>query len=258
MRNIALITDFGEKDYYVGALKGVILSINPEANIIDISHEITPFHPISAAYVLMGVMSYFPRDTIFLTIVDPRVGSERKIILISADGKYYIGPDNGVFAPVYQLSEFFTVYDITSEHFFLPNLSPTFEARDKMAPVAAWLSKGLPPERFGEPTDDYRKFKFPQPRLEGNILRGIVINIDRFGNLDLNIRPEHLKGRGISFAIIKDIKVSMRVDTYDELKGEELGLLINSLGFLEIGAKMKSTQRLLKVKIGEPVELVLA
>ena len=257
MRTILLITDFGERDYYVGALKGVILSINPEARIVDITHEVMPFHPISAAYILMGVMNYFPRETIFLTVVDPRVGTERKIILISADGKYYIGPDNGVFAPVYQFSEMYTVYDITSDHLFLPNPSRTFEARDKMAPIAAWLSRGIPIERIGEPTEDYRRFRLPQPKLQGNILNGIVIHIDRFGNLALNIRPEDLGGRNISFAIIKDLRVSKKVNTFDELAKDELGILINSMGFFEIGAKMRSAKDILKVGIGDPVQLVL-
>jgi len=258
MRTIALITDFGEKDYYVGAVKGVILSINPDARIVDVTHEAIPFHPISAAYILMGVMNYFPRDTIFLTVVDPRVGTDRKILLISADGKYYIGPDNGVFAPVYQHSEIYTVYDITAEHLFLTEGSHTFEARDKMAPIAAWLSKGLPVERLGEPTENYRKFKFPQPKFQGNIVSGIVIHIDRFGNLALNIKPEDLGGRNVAFAVINDIRISRKVKTFDELRTEEVGLLVNSLGFFEIGAKMHSAKEVLKVSIGEPVQLILA
>ncbi len=257
MRTIALITDFGLRDPYVGALKGVILSINPEARIVDISHEIIAFHPISAAYVLAGVMNYFPRETIFLTVVDPGVGTERKILLISSEGKYYIGPDNGVFAPVYQYAEEYTVYEVTEPHFFLPEPSPTFEARDKMAPVAAWLSRGIPVERFGRRTEEYRKFKLPQPKIDGNRIRGIVIHQDRFGNLALNIRKEDIKDRKILFGSIKGVKISNFASTFMDIPPNELGFIINSFGYLEIAVRMGSAAQVLKAGIGEPVELFI-
>ncbi len=258
MRTIALITDFGIKDPYVGAMKGVILSINPEAKIVDISHEIIPFHPISAAYVLSGVMDYFPRGTIFLTVVDPGVGTDRKILLISSEGKYYIGPDNGVFAPVYQRPEEPTVYEVTETHFFLPEPSSTFEARDKMAPVAAWLSKGIPVERFGTRTENYRKFKLPQPKREGNKIRGIVIHVDRFGNLALNIRQEDLGNKKILFGSIKGVKISHFARTFMEIPPNELAFVINSFGYLEIAVRMGSAAQVLNAGIGEPVELFLS
>ncbi len=256
MRIIALITDFGTRDYYVGALKGVILSINPEVRIVDITHEIPPFQPISAAYILMGVKDYYPRGTIFLTVVDPKVGTSRKILLISADGKYYIGPDNGVFAPVYQYSESYSVYEINAEHLFLKEPSSTFEARDKMAPIAAWLSKGLPVERLGVKTEDYQKFRMPSPRTEGKKIKGIVLHIDRFGNLATNIRPEHVKGE-ISHAVIKGVRVSNIGRTFNDVKVGELLLLRNSLGFYEIGANMRSAAALLKATVTDPVEIHL-
>ncbi len=258
MRPIALITDFGTKDPYVGSLKGVILTINPEAKIIDVTHEIIPFHPISAAYVLLGVMNYFPRGTIFLTVVDPGVGTDRKILLISSEGKYYIGPDNGIFAPVYQYAEEYTVYEVKEPHFFLPNPSSTFEARDKMAPVAAWLSKEIPVERFGERTENFRKFKLPQPRIEGNTIRGIVIHVDRFGNLALNIREEDLKGKKILFGSIKGVKISGIAKTFMDIRPNELSFIVNSMGFLEIVTRMGSASQVLKAGIGEPVELFVS
>ena len=204
----------------------------------------------------MGVKDYFPRGTIFLTVVDPKVGTSRKILLISADGKYYIGPDNGVFAPVYQYADSYSVYEVNAEHLYLKSEAHTFEARDKMAPVAAWLSKGIPVERLGTRIDNYQKFRMPAPKQEGKVLKGMVIYIDRFGNLATNIRLDEIKGE-ISYGVIKGIRISKFVKAFGEVKVGELVLLRNSLGFVEIAANMRSAAALLKAKVTEPVELYL-
>ena len=194
---ITLTTDFGSKDPFVGIMKGVIVSINPSVKIIDITHNISPQSILEAAYTLEMSYASFPHKTIHVAVVDPGVGSARRPLLVATDYHYFIGPDNGVFSRIYRLTESLTVIHITAEHYFLPQRSSTFHGRDIFAPVAAWMSKGIDIERFGDPITDYVILQ--EPALissSNNVVEGEVVYIDRFGNLMTNIPGEKINISG--------------------------------------------------------------
>jgi len=260
-RIIALITDFGDSDYFVGAMKGVILSINPEVEIVDITHKITPFDIFEAGFVLRSSFSFFPQKTIFVTVVDPEVGTKRKILLAYYKNYYFIAPDNGILSLVVDEKEESTVISVTSTHYFLPKVSGTFHGRDIMAPVASWLSKGINISSFGEICNDWVKLRFPEPKkIDYSTYEGEIIHIDRFGNLITNIPSSLLtneifqKGKGLKVEIGGKI-IDKFKRTYSEAGIGEPVLIIGSSDFLEIGAFLKSAEEILKVKKGEKFKL---
>ena len=161
---IALLTDFGTKDYFVGAMKGVILGINENAGIIDITHEIEPQNISEASFTLRACYKNFPSHTIFVAIVDPGVGSKRRAILVETEDYFFIAPDNGLLSFVFNESEDFTVYEITNEKFFYHPVSKTFHGRDIFAPCAAHLSKKMLPSEFGKEINDFINFSETKPR----------------------------------------------------------------------------------------------
>lgn len=262
-RIIALITDFGGSDYFVGSMKGVILSTNPEVEIVDITHNITPFDIFEAGFVLRASYSYFPQKTIFVTIVDPEVGSKRRILLTYYKNYYFIAPDNGILSFVIDENEESTVISVTSSHYFLPKVSDTFHGRDIIAPVSAWLAKGINMSSFGESCKDWVRLKFPEPKkIDEGVYEGEIIHVDRFGNLITNV-PSFL----INTAVIenrKSLKVEIGGRIIDKLKksysegsvGEAI-LVIGSSDFLEIGTFLQSAEKMLKVKKGDKFKLYL-
>src|SRR5271157_3055772 len=179
-RIITLTTDFGYKDPFVAQMKGVILSINPDVTIVDITHLIHPQDIDEAAYIIGSSFSYFPSGTIHVVVVDPGVGSERKALILEAGGHYFIGPDNGVFSHI--LKRPFSLHRITEEKYMLSKASPTFQGRELFAPVAASLSTGLEPGEFGSPVEDFVVLSIPLPRVGRSAISGEVIYIDSFGN----------------------------------------------------------------------------
>lgn len=190
---VTLTTDFGESDYYVGAMKGVILSINPDARIVDLSHEIRPHDILDAAFLISRAYRYYPALTVHCIVVDPGVGTARRPLVASADGHYFVAPDNGVLSLILDRTEGVRVVQATATHYFLSEVSQTFHGRDIFAPVSAWLSRGTQVDHFGDTVTDYVRFKMPKARLEGsNLVRGAVIQIDHFGNCITNIPPQLL------------------------------------------------------------------
>lgn len=236
-----MTTDFGYADPFVGVMKGVMYGINPQANIVDLIHAITPQDITEAAFSIGIHYPYFPKNSIHLVVVDPGVGSERRPILAVADEHYFIGPDNGVFSYVYQRSpEDLQVIHITAEHFFLVKDSPTFQGRDVFAPCAAWLSAGKDISKFGEIITDYHTIALPAPvRQADRLLSGEVIIIDRFGNVITNIRKHdlsELSGTENREAVRVTIKGSDAplVAFYSEAETGTLSALFNSSGNLEL------------------------
>jgi S-adenosylmethionine hydrolase len=237
---VTLTTDFGYDDPFVGVIKGVILKINPQAKIIDLTHGIRP-HDIREAAFTIG-MSYesFPNNTIHTVVVDPGVGSKRRPIIVMTDYHYFIGPDNGVFSMVYNLRhEMLQVVHITAEHYFLSLSGSTFHGRDIFAPTAAYLSRGINIANFGEPVTDYHKIPLPLPYLENEkTLRGEVILIDRFGNAITNIRASDIrkiyssKPDSIIKILLKRKEVLLK-KYYSQVNDKEIYSLINSSGYLE-------------------------
>ncbi|MHB8174807.1 MAG: SAM hydrolase/SAM-dependent halogenase family protein [Nitrospirota bacterium] len=235
---ITLTTDFGTKDYFSGAMKGVILGINPDARIIDISHEV-PSHDIwSAAYLLGAAYEYFPQFTIHLVVVDPGVGSQRKPVLAVTDRHYFIAPDNGVLSFVYADPGFSKVIHLTASHYFREGQGSTFNARDIFAPAAAWLSKGIEAENFGDEITDYVRFNIPCSRKEDNGVSGEIVYMDKFGNAITNVKSadiEELCAQGAQCGIeAGQLTLNEVSPFYSAIKKGETGAVINGSGFLEI------------------------
>ncbi len=159
---VTLITDFGTADHYAGTMKGVILNINPDVQIVDICHQIAPYDIFEAAYALVQSYRFFPPDTIHLVVVDPGVGTGRRPILASTGQYRFVAPDNGALSLLFAREENARVWHITADHYFLNPVSNTFHGRDIFAPVAGWLSKGLQEDKFGEPITDYVRFSSPE------------------------------------------------------------------------------------------------
>src|ERR1700685_506906 len=171
-------------------MKGVILSINPEVNIIDITHNVIAHDILDGALTIGQAYKYFPSKTIHLVIVDPGVGTARRPLLVAADQHYFVAPDNGVLSSVYDQTEALYVWNIISEHYFRQPVSNTFHGRDVFAPVAAWLTKSWQSSAFGEQITDFTRFALPRPKTTGNTIKGVVLKVDQFGNLITNLRAE--------------------------------------------------------------------
>jgi S-adenosylmethionine hydrolase len=172
-------------------MKGVILDLAPDAQIIDINHSVQPFDVLDGALTISQAYSYYPSGTVHMVIVDPGVGTARRPILLTGDRHQFIAPDNGVLSLIYDREERLSVRHITAEHYFLQPRSNTFHARDIFSPVAAYLAKGVEPDRFGDEITDYVRFAAPRPKpIDERTLRGVVLKIDRFGNLITNITPQ--------------------------------------------------------------------
>ncbi|MBI3378016.1 MAG: SAM-dependent chlorinase/fluorinase [Nitrospirae bacterium] len=262
---ITLTSDFGYKDPFVGMMKGVILSINPLAKIIDITHGISP-HNIKEAALTIGMShSFFPPKTVHVVVVDPGVGSSRRPILVITDHAYFIGPDNGVFSLIYNSkNETLKVIHLTSEHYFMPDKGPTFHGRDIFSPAAAWLTKGIESVNFGEAITDYVTLHFPSAsRPEEKAVEGEVIYIDRFGNaitnikaLDLNmlygINPE-----GKIKIIVKERHTELR-SHYSQVPDKGLYALVNSTEYLELFTYKGNASSVFDIKVGDVVRVILS
>jgi len=254
---ITLTTDFGFTDHFVGTMKGVILGILPTAEIVDISHGITPFEIPEAAFVISQAYPYFPKRTVHVVVVDPGVGSARRPILIEAAGQFFIGPDNGVFSMVCS-RERHKARHITASRYFLPGVSHTFHGRDIFAPVAAHLRKGVAPSKFGKLIQDHLRSSFEQPVRSGKRLwSGTVLKIDRFGNLITNFRLDEfpqLKERPFQMTAGL-VTVERLVSSYSEALPGELVLVPGSSGFLEVALNQASAAGKLGCAVGSAVEL---
>jgi S-adenosylmethionine hydrolase len=256
---ITLTSDFGLKDPFVGIMKGVMLGINPSARIIDITHGISRQNIQEAAFSIESSYKYFPHKTIHVVVVDPGVGSGRRPILVSAEGHYFIGPDNGIFSRIYYSGERPTVINITSKHYFLPQLSSTFHGRDIFAPVAAWLSKGINILRFGDPITDYILIPYTEPVVIQNAsIEGEIIYIDGFGNLITNISSNSIDelthDRDVVQISVKGLAAPFKTH-YAEAGDKSLCCLVNSFGYLELFVNGGSAASDFNLQTGEKVKI---
>jgi hypothetical protein len=259
---ITLLTDFGTRDHYVGAVKGVILSLLPEAKIVDISHEVGAFGVREAAYTLWGYASTFPFRTIHIAIVDPEVGTARRPILMTTENYYYLAPDNGILSFVAANETIERVIHIQEDHFFRTPVSPTFHARDIFAPAAAWLAKGTEPSNFGEEVGDFQRFEIPKPKVLGDkLLKGQVLHVDRFGNVVTNIPRQTFEEMAAKLPqskpklIVAAKEITAFVKTYAEA-GQNLAFLFGSAGYLEIASHQRSAASVLGLSEGKEVGLM--
>jgi len=252
---ITLTTDFGQAGGYVGAVKGVLLRINPQIKIVDITHEISPFNVLEGALVLNSFYRFFPKGTIHLTVVDPGVGGKRKGVLIRTDDYFFVGPDNGIFSFIYDQEKVREMINITNLEYFLGKPSSTFHARDIFAPVSAYLSLGVKLGEFGSPTQDCYKFKLHAPVYRKDYLMGEIIYIDRFGNLVTNISSDLIRKSKRVQIRIKNKKINHLSQYYEEEKEGKLLALFGSSNFLEIAVNQGNAQKLLKAKTGDKVKI---
>lgn len=276
---VALITDFGTMDTYVGVMKGVILSIEPECQLIDLTHEVPPGDIRRGAFFLWQSRPYFPSGTIFLCVVDPGVGTSRKPIALQTENQFFIGPDNGLFSFVCEGD--YQVRHISNPAVWRSNFSSTFHGRDIFAPAAGYLAKGMPFAYLGEPIDKIELI--PYPRLESvepNLLRGEILFTDRFGNLitslgifyclrDFYYRLEPMIGSDRPPQLITQLDVSKTriilpsgdllkpVRTFSDLTPGECGFLIGSSGFIELVSNRMSAKELLGLGEGSEIRLIL-
>lgn len=234
---ITLTTDFGTSDHLVGAMKGVLCSILPEARIFDITHEVARFDVLDAALTVAGHYRYWPADTIHVVVVDPGVGTARRPILVHAGVHFFLAPDNGVLSLVFERESRFRAWHITNERFFLHPVSRTFHGRDIFAPAAAWLARIREPESFGPEVADCERFALPKPRISPAAIRGTILRADRFGNLLTNLRPEEAPqlATGASFRLkTGHAEITRRVQTFGEGAPGAPCLLVGSSGYFEL------------------------
>lgn len=271
---ITLLTDFGTDDAYAAVMKGVILSRDPRATLIDITHAIEPQNIRHGAFILGSAYRYFPKNTIHVAVVDPGVGSERRGIILKVPGALFVAPDNGLLtyvidqlalneeqvpesgseAVMVRLKRGIEAVSITDPRFWRTPVSPTFHGRDVFAPVAAGLSLGLSPYEFGEKTDVVTVLPVTRPRMVGpDELLGHVMHIDRFGNLVTDIRSSDLPPGPVEIAV-----GSARIDGISHHFSETVSLaaLIGGSGYLEISLRNSNAARYLEVQVGDEVSVM--
>jgi S-adenosylmethionine hydrolase len=256
---ITLTTDFGTADYFVAAMKGVILSRNPTARITDITHEIPPQDIEAGAFILLTACASFPPSTIHVAVVDPGVGSSRKPILIMAGDQFFVGPDNGLFSYVCDRLPVTRIFHLTNAKYFLEPVSPTFNGRDIFAPIAAALSSGVKPEELGTEITDYVRLKSltAETSRDGKI-KARVIHIDHFGNCITNITRDELSPEQIEAGARlrikgKTIKSFRNYFAEKSSSRDKVFAVWGSAGFLEIAVANASAAKLLRVQRSDAV-----
>jgi S-adenosylmethionine hydrolase len=254
---VTLTTDFGSADHFVGTMRGVILGVNPAAQVVDLCNAVNSFDVLDGAMTVAQAYRYFPADSVHLVVVDPGVGSSRRPILVTTARHYFIAPDNGVLSLVMEQEERISVRHITAEHYFLRPLSNTFHGRDIFAPCAGWLSRGVEVEKFGDEITDYVRFSLPKPKHIGNSMKGVVLKADKFGNLITNFTAANAPAL---FAEDTSVKIAVGQSTvagihssYAQGQPGELFAVINSMGFLEIASNRAAAAQLAQAGRGTEV-----
>jgi S-adenosyl-L-methionine hydrolase (adenosine-forming) len=256
---ISLTTDFGTADHYAGTMKAVILGIAPGARIVDVSHHVPAYAITSGAYLIAQAAPYFPPKSIHVVVVDPGVGSARRPILAEAGGQFFVAPDNGVLSMVLPDGGGL-VRHITAERYFRRPLSHTFHGRDIFAPVAAHLAAGVLPSRFGKRINDHLRLDFFRPSRTGKrVWTGLVLHVDRFGNLITSFRLDEFPGAATRpFELNVGLeKLSRLALNFSEAPPGELVMIVGSSGYLEVVVNQASAAQRLGCGVGAPVELVL-
>lgn len=261
---VTLLTDFGTQDYFVGAMKGALLSVNPHAHIIDITHEIPPHDIQAGAFTLLAAYKTFPAHTIHVAVVDPGVGSRRRPLLIEAHEHFFIGPDNGLFSYICEREPASRVFHLTNERYFRSEVSRTFHGRDIFAPVAGALSNGVAPDELGELVcDDVRLAPLAAGCNDDGTLNASIIHIDRFGNCVTNISRRELTDEMIARGAWLEagghvIKSFRRFFSEEGTKSAELFAVWGSAGFLEIAVNCESAAERINLRRGDGVRVSMS
>lgn len=251
-----LLTDFGTRDYFVGIMKGVISQINPLLKIVDLTHEIEPQNVRQAAFTLWASRKFFPEDSIFVNVVDPGVGSERKIICGRIDDQLFVAPNNGLLDYVVAEAGEKEFYEVTNKKFFLPTVSSTFHGRDIFAPVAAYLSRGIRLNELGERFEYPKVFPFYK-KIERGKNVGEVVYHDHFGNIFTNFLWDDPLLAGNASLRIDSKTVTKFVGTYSDGKPGILVCVKGSSGLIEIAVDLGNASKILRSKVGQKVALFL-
>ena len=255
---IALLTDFGTRDHYAGTMKGVMIGICPDATLVDISHNVPPHDVMAGALELAASYRYFPPGTIFLAVVDPGVGSSRRGIAMEAGDYRFVAPDNGVLTPIADAHQPKRIVELSERRYARPTVSRTFEGRDRFAPAAAWLAKGVELAALGRPVAGFHKLELPQPEIANGEVAGCVLRVDRFGNLITNIDRraiEKLAGDGAVEIQIGSHQVPTLVSTYADVPSGEICALFGSTDHVEIAIHGGSASIQLGLQRGAPVRV---
>lgn len=257
MRVITLTTDFGTQDQYVGAMKGVILSIAPDVHLVDITHEIPPQNVREAAYILASTAPYFPEKTIHVAVVDPGVGTERRPIAVRTRKAFYVAPDNGLLTPVLKVDPPEEVVHLNNPTYWRPQVSRTFHGRDIFAPIAAYIARGVPLSAMGEPIPVEGLVTLPWPEarvLSDGSIEGMVVHVDRFGNIVTNIPADMLTGKRDAwvFRVGRQELRGLRT-AYAEVDVGEPIALIGSNATLEFSVREGNAAARWRVQAGDPV-----
>src|SRR5450755_3853503 len=262
-RVVTFTTDFGLQDPFVGIMHGVVLNIDPEVRIVDISHAVASFDVLDGAWSIAQSYRFFPPRSVHVVIVDPGVGGARRPILAETEDYIFVAPDNGVLSLVEAREPNFSVRHITADRYFLQPVSQTFHGRDIFAPVAAWLAKGVAPAEFGPEVTDYVRLPLPAvERIGGNSLRGAVLKVDKFGNLITNLSEQ--EAPALFAATPPSVQVLIAGQTitrvcrsYAEGGDDEFFAILGSSGYLEIAARQASAAEKLSAGVGTPVGVIL-
>ena len=251
---IGILTDFGNKDNYVGVMKGVILSINKDSTLVDITNEIPPHNVRSAAFQLYTSYRYFPKGTVFLCVVDPGVGTERRALAVKTKNYFFVAPDNGLLYPSIVEDGVDIIVKLENKKYFLERISSTFHGRDIFAPVSAWISLGTPLEEFGSKLniEDIVKIELKDYIRSENEIVGEVNYVDRFGNIVTSIPNKEFNKlpSKISLVTKKEFEAK-KAKTYGEGRKNEILVIEGSHGFIEIAMNQESASKKLDLREGD-------
>ncbi len=260
---VTLLTDVGLKDHFIAAMKGVMLEVNPGLAFVDITHLVPAQDIHSGAFTLAQASACFPAGTVHLAVVDPGVGTARKALAVSAGGQFFVAPDNGLLSYIYEREVDFSAYEITADHYFRKPISSTFHGRDIFAPVAAWITRDIPLNKFGPRLQEPVRLKVPTVNIvQDALVQGAVLAVDHFGNLITNLRPElapvYSQAATRTCKLVaghRDITTFKR--TFGEGSPGELFVIPGSCGYLEIVMRDKSAAEELCIGPGAPVGIVI-
>jgi S-adenosylmethionine hydrolase len=260
---IALLTDFGDRDHYVGALRGAVLSACPGATVVDLVHGLPPHDVVAGAFALAAAYPFFPKGTVFVAVVDPGVGSSRRGLAIEAGGCVFVGPDNGLFGLVLEREASARVHELVNRELFRPAVSATFHGRDVFGPVAGALAGGVPLSSVGPPvTDPVRLAIEPVRAVDGREWEATVLHVDRFGNLvttlggrDLEAVLEAVDADPSELVVVVEGEVMPLTQTYADVAEGEACAVLGSSGYVEVAVNGGSAARLLGASRGAPVRV---
>lgn len=257
---IALLSDFGLRDSYVGAMKGVLARLAPSATLIDLTHEIAPFDIVEGGLKLFQAYSQFPRKTVFVAVVDPGVGGSRRAILVETEDYYFVGPDNGLLSMALADQKIRRIVELKNDAYFLKPTSSTFHGRDIFAPVAAQLSQGLDPQAFGPELSAYQRHPAFVPELSQREIRGQILGFDRFGSAISNLHRHFLARHHQSPELrveVAGVTLEGLKSHYSEAPPGRPFLIFGSSQLLEISLNQGSAQAALQLSRGESLRITL-